>query len=57
MAEGPDDLFKKLQAVDRTICGVCKRKLVGLSFLANVDGKMVSLCSSCKHTMSKKKPV
>ncbi len=51
----PDDLFDQLKDVDRTICGVCKKKLVGPSFLANVNGQMMSLCSSCKHTMGKKK--
>ncbi|MEX2684683.1 MAG: hypothetical protein Q6373_024135 [Candidatus Sigynarchaeota archaeon] len=56
MVPDPDDLFNQLKSVDRTTCGICKRKLVGPSFLANVDGKMVSLCSSCKHTMGKKKP-
>nr|MDO8083186.1 hypothetical protein [Candidatus Sigynarchaeum springense] len=56
MAEDPDKLFNQLKNVDRTTCGICKRKLVGPSFLANVDGKMVSLCSSCKHATSRKKP-
>jgi hypothetical protein len=55
MAENPDALFNQLKDVDRTICGVCKKKLVGPSFLGNVEGKVVSLCSSCRYVLSKKK--
>jgi len=55
MAQDPDDLFNQLKNVDRTVCGICKKKLVGASFLGNVNGQMVSLCTACKHTMGKKK--
>jgi hypothetical protein len=53
--ENPDDLLNQLKNVDKTICGVCKKKLVGPSFLGNVDGKVVSLCSTCRYIWSKKK--
>ncbi len=55
MAENPDELFKSLKDVDKTTCGVCKKKLVGPSFLGNVNGQIVSLCKTCRYILSKKK--
>jgi len=55
MAEDPDDLFNQLKNVDRTVCGICKKKLVGPSYLGNVNGQMMSLCSACKHTVARRR--
>jgi hypothetical protein len=54
MADNPDDLINKLKSVDKTTCGLCKRPLVGASYLGNVDGQLVSLCRSCKFGKKKK---
>ena len=55
MAGNPEDLFNALKDVDKTICGNCKKKLVGPAYLGNINGQLVSLCSSCRYALQKKK--
>ncbi len=54
MTENPDDLLNSLKNVDKTKCGICGNKLVGPSFLSNVNGQIVSICRACKYGKKKK---
>jgi ribosome-binding protein aMBF1 (putative translation factor) len=56
MAEPPDfDPIAGLGNVDKTVCGVCGKKLTGMSFLMNINGQLMSVCAGCNFRLKKKK--